>query len=410
MSFIHSLPSRSRPTYYWYSRAMMLEGFFTGAAFEMVNFVARKTIGISEFQVTLYPFFMYLGMMMGFLFPQLFQVKSKMRFVFWTSVPCKLLFIVFSFMAQPSLFFTLSAAALFLSKMYVPMNVSVLKSNYPESLRGTIVGHLRTLELVCTLAGGILSGWVLNQHAGHFRWVFTLAAVGGIVGTCYFTRIREHGPILNRTLVSFAQMLEVLRKDHLYLRFQLQFSVSGIANLMAMPLYVLYIVDVLHANYWQIALASCVAYYLVSILTQRWWGRLTDRHPNPILMRAALSFLWGFHPLCYAWAGSMTMIYVAWAWFGFLMAGGQLNWMLSPLYFCSRDDAPVYTTIHTCFNGVRGILAPVLTYGCYRLLGFTYTFCLISCIMFLNAFMLYDLYIRTRNQIRMEMVPEQIPG
>lgn len=374
---------------------MMLEGVFTGAVFELLQFVARKTAGVSEFQITLYPFFVYLGMLLGFFAPHLFRVRDNVSYVAWTSVPCKLLFIALAFAAGPEWFYLLSALGMTLSKMYLPMNVAVLKSNVPGAVRGSLLGHARSLEMACAIAAASLVGGLLYLDELWYRAVFPAGAAAGLLGVWCFGRIRvrKRG---NGALASLPDLLLVLRNDWLFVKYQLLFSVSGIANLIGLPLYVLYIVDVLHANYIQIALCTGVIMNAASMLTLRWWGRVIDRHPNPFWQRAVLSLLWCAHPLMFALADGMGPVYLAYAWYGFLMAGGQMNWMLGPLYFCGGANAAAYTTIHTFFNGIRGMTAPLLAYALYRTVGFETAFCLISLVMLANGIMIYAVYMRVR--------------
>ena len=399
MSFIRKIPFRARPAYFWYARSMILDGIFFGGAFEILNFVARKTIGISGFQLSFTQFFLYIGMFAGFFIPHIFQVRRKMPYIFWTSFPAKALFIVLAFISDPNWFFWISAVALFLAQMYIPMYAAVLKSSFPDSHRGTIVGHARSITLIGQIAASAIAGYLLDMGKGFLGLIFPAAALCGILSTVCFTRIRERTPQRtqeNDALVTLSQLWHIMKNDRHFMRYQSAFALSGFANLAGLPLYVLYVVDVLKADYFQIAITVGIINNIVGALTLAWWGRLTDRHPNPMLIRTFLSLLWMLHPLCYAFASDMTLVYLGAVLYGFLQAGGYINWLLGSLYFCNEENTPVYTMLHACNNGLRGAIAPLVGYLLYRCFGFFITFFLLAGMMLLASILMFQLFLETR--------------
>lgn len=402
MAFISSVPLLARPAYIWYLRAQMLEGVFIGAVFQMIQFVGRKTIGVGELEISLFNFFLSFGMFASFLVPTLLNLRSQKQYVLWTSVPSKIVFIFLALLTEPALFFAIASLAFVLLKMQDPMRTSLLKTNFPASHRFRIVSHVRMMEFLCMMVASTLAGILLDRDGDWFRVVFPVGCVIGITGTWMFVQLREEVEEIPQKVISIRRFLRVMKEDKVYMKFQFLFSISGMANLMGLPLYVLYTVDVIQANYTEIAISKGVLYGIASMICMKWWGNLMDRYPNPILMRAILSLLWCLHPLCYAAAWDMTMIYVAEAWFGFIFAGGQLNWMLGPLFFCSDKDAPLYTTIHSFMNGLRGMIAPVMGYLLYIWIGFIPTFIVISIILLLNSISIYLLYIKTKDLERFQ--------
>lgn len=404
MSFIHKIPARARPTYYWDVRSQILEGVFIGACFQMLNFVAVRTVGITALQLTIITMFLHIGPFVSLIVPQLFRIKRKMQFILWTSLPARVLFILLAAVSDPLWFCIVAGGGLFLLRMYVPMHAAVLKSNYPDSHRATIFGHVRTYSLALSVITTLLAGQLLELNGQYFRPLFIVAGACGIFGTLLFYQIRERVPpgITAGSIAPIGQLWRILREDKIYARYQSIFALAGSTNLAGLPLFILYVEGELNANYLQISLVAGVLSNIVSVLTFHWWSRTMNRYPNPMLIRAILSFLWAFHPLCHAWASDMKMVYLATALFGFLIAGGEMNWLLGPLYFCGKEDAPAYTLIHSANTGLRGMFAPFAGFMLYRLLGFETTFYILAALFLIASALMFNLYRETRDLPRFQ--------
>ncbi|MGC9328024.1 MAG: MFS transporter, partial [Candidatus Hinthialibacter sp.] len=358
----------------------------------MLSFVARKTVGVSEFQLALILMAAFVGPLLSVFIPNLLKIHGKIQYILCMSIPCKVIFIALAWIHDPVWFCWIAAAGLFFIFTYIPMYAALLKSMYPTSLRGTIQGHVRFVSLAVTVAATLAAGFLLEMNGQYFRGIFILASLAGLFGTLLLTKIPEplRGNEKGESIAPLRDIVETARSDRLYIGYEIAFFLGGFANLAGTPIYVLYIVDVLNADYRQIALAAGILIHLAGVLTLRWWGRALDRHPNPMLQRMLLHGIWLFHPLLYVWAWDMKLVYAASILLGFLFAGGKINFMLGCLYFSKTDhDAPVYTLIHHVFWGVRGILGPLFGYGLYRSFGFIPTFYILSCIMAISSFMMF---------------------
>lgn len=405
MKHFNELPEQARATYYWDVRYMILDGIFNGAAFQMLNFVARKTIGISEASLSIIIIFGHIGPMISFMLPILFPIRRKTQFVFWMSTLCKVFFILMAVSTGPIWFSILASAAMFFVYGHMPMYTAILKNRYPDSQRATIVAHVRALSMVATVVSSLIAGQLLKMDGEYFRIVFPAAALTGMWGTFLFLNIRDKSrPAIpsDQPLFSLQSLWKILCTDPVYVQYQLYFTIGGLANLAGVPIYVLYVVDRLNADYFQIALVAGVLNNIVSVLTLDWWGRFQDRYSNPMLLRSFIVMIWFIHPLLYAWANSIWLIYIAAGLYGFILGGGTINFMLGPLSFCHDKDAAAYTIIHQTIWGIRGILGPILGYTLYRTIGFTYTFYCLSFLMFLSGILMFRLFIKTKNDSRFQ--------
>ena len=78
-------------------------------------------------------------------------------------------------------------------------------------------------------------------------------------------------------LVHHASPLEVLRKDKLFLAFEVAFMIYGIGFLSLQPVLPLYLVDEMHVSYTQVALARGVIFWVAMVLSSLLVGRLADK-------------------------------------------------------------------------------------------------------------------------------------
>jgi len=126
---------------------------------------------------------------------------------------------------------------------------------------------------------------------------------------------------------------------------------------MTIPLTQIHAVDVLGANYFDLALINVVLVQGLMAVTMAWWagGSTARAHSAP---RRAEHHLLGRLPRPGARAvGGLGLLRRAFR--GVAMGGGTLIWMLGSLYYArSRDRAPIYLGIHTVLTGVRWGLAP----------------------------------------------------
>jgi asparagine N-glycosylation enzyme membrane subunit Stt3 len=51
-------------------------------------------------------------------------------------------------------------------------------------------------------------------------------------------------------------------------------------------------------------------------------------------------------------------------------------WSIGSAYFCKKEDAADYQSVHLSLTGVRAMIAPLLGIASYELLGFFVTFML----------------------------------
>jgi MFS family permease len=150
----------------------------------------------------------------------------------------------------------------------------------------------------------------------------------------------------------------VWRTDAGFRRYESFFLVFGFANIMSIPLTQIHAVDVLGADYLDMALINVVLVQGTMAATLAFWGRCVDRYP-PTTLRGLLNLIFAIDFLAFALAPSLGWIFLGRVFRGVALGGGTLVWMLGSLYYArNAEDAPIYLGIHTFLTGVRWALAP----------------------------------------------------
>jgi predicted MFS family arabinose efflux permease len=242
-------------------------------------------------------------------------------------------------------------------------------------------------------------GWLLDHDPRWLRALFPLAAVLGILGHVFISRIRwrrdGEGPEVPEPGVrgalaamgrAWAQALRVLRRDRDFFLFEAAFMLYGFALLMSTPLVVIYAEGDLGLTYGEWTWASGFASPLAQLASVFLVGRLSDRLGLARSTSLAFLLLVGFFAVLPLVTGANGLIasYVA---LGVAMAGVNVGWNLGPLRFAPIGRSRTYTSVHVLLVGVRSGTAPVVGYLAMKTFGIRITFG-VSAVMMALAFLL----------------------
>jgi hypothetical protein len=305
-----------------------------------------------------------------------------MPLVFWPEVLSRVVILAVALL-RPSFalaFVGLHAFAQMFQHMSTPARVMIYRLNYPSNRRGRIVGRIRQLQFLLTAAAALALSMALDWNLGEEKLVKILGpspipsgmmvrialpvlAALGLAGTFVFRRVRvQEGEtsLLPRFQVreTFGRFVRVYREDRDFRRYENFFFLFGFANIMSIPLTQIHTVDVLHADYFDLALINVVLVQGMMAATMAFWGKLLDAH-TPSALRGILNVIFSLDFLALALAPTIGWVFVGRIFRGIALGGGTLIWMLGPLYYArSRENAPIYLGIHTVLTGFRWLTAP----------------------------------------------------
>ena len=355
----------------------------TVAVLEMGGALAKKGYDATDLEVAFLTSGQSLGLMFSFFVAHLASRGAKMPLVFWPEV-ARSLALMGVFFIQPTFaigFVICHAAAQMFQAVTIPARVTIYRLNYPSHLRGRIVGKNRQIQLLLAAIISLLLSAALEWCEGlpdlvrrlgdppttaqvMIGWLVPATALLGLAGTFLFRKVpvKEPQDLASAPWTSPLQTLRafvrIYREDRDFRRYENFFFLFGFANIMSIPLTQIHAVDVLHANYFDLALINVAIVQGLMALTMASWGKLVDRYP-PAVLRGVLNLIFAMDLLVLAVAPSMEWVYAGRMCRGIALGGGTLVWMLGSLYYArTPEEAPLYLGIHTVLTGTRWALAP----------------------------------------------------
>ena len=356
----------------------------TVAVLEMGGALAKKGYDATDLEVAFLTSGQSLGLMFSFFVAHLASRGAKMPLVFWPEV-ARSLALMGVFFIQPTFaigFVICHAAAQMCQAVTIPARVTIYRLNYPSNLRGRIVGKNRQIQLLLAAILSLLLSAALEWCQGlpdivrwlgqppttaqvMIGWLVPATGLLGIAGAFLFRTVpvREPPAIGARNastspMSTLRAFVRIYREDRDFRRYENFFFLFGFANIMSIPLTQIHAVDVLHANYFDLALINVAIVQGLMALTMASWGRLVDRYP-PAVLRGVLNLIFAMDLLILAVAPSMEWVYAGRVCRGIALGGGTLVWMLGSLYYArTPEEAPLYLGIHTVLTGTRWALAP----------------------------------------------------
>jgi hypothetical protein len=251
----------------------------------------------------------------------------------------------------------------------VPAWMEIIKLNIQGKTRehvfaaGSIVDYFGSAILPIAL------GWVLDDYAGSWRWIFFGAACIGMISTAllFLLPVKEsdspapvRGTFKEIVLRPWKRSWHLLKRRPDFAKFQVGFMYGGAALMMMMAVIPMFFVDALHLSYTEIALAIAVAKGIGFILASPFWVKALHkvniyRFCSWVTLAAAL-----FPILLISGYFHLVGLYLSYLIYGIMQAGSELVWNLSGPHFAKDEDSTPYSNTNVLSIGLRGCVAPFL--------------------------------------------------
>jgi hypothetical protein len=102
---------------------------------------------------------------------------------------------------------------------------------------------------------------------------------------------------------------------------------------------------------------------------------------------------------------AVIIVFIAYTIFGIAMAGVNLSWNMSSIFFAGKEDASMYQSVHVTMTGIRGLIAPVLGFSLLKILGLNSVFFVAAGFLGLASIMSMRDYHRFKHHVA-EIVPQ----
>ncbi|MCH7602635.1 MAG: MFS transporter [Planctomycetes bacterium] len=283
----------------------------------------------------------------------------------------------------------------------VILRSTVWRANYPRYARAKMAGKIATVQILLMALTGLCIGFAIKDYPTSFRFIYPFVAVIGMAGAWVYLgmRMRGHRALLvaesNRDKGSLKSvnplaLLEILRNDRRYRRFQYCMFMFGLGNLMVTAPLVIMLKDRFTMNPLESVLIATTLPLLLMPVSIPVWSKLLDR-VHIIEFRAIHS--WSFVASIITMLLACVLDIPALLWVGAVLqgiayGGGVLAWNLGHHDFAPVEKASQYMGVHVTLTGIRGLVALVVPVGVYELLehlrpgsgGWVFAMCLFFCL------------------------------
>jgi len=360
--FANYVPAGARPAFRKDSLAALFSGLYLGAVFPFVGFLARDRLHAGVTLMSLMAAAPFVGNIFAIFWARAMTGKRKMPFAVYSWTLARSLFVLILFVRTPVSFALTIFAAQFIATISSPAYAAIMKTIYPDDQRGTIMAYARFGMAFAAIAATFAVGPILHRWADSYRIVIPVGGLLGIIAALVFSRIRVPEDDLNDQPASLPVFLRdtlgILRENRRYRWFALSVFTYGIGNLIILPLYPIYQVDVLHINATQVAVLSNLS-QVVWMLSYLYWGPYVDRH-TPMKGAFVNIMLTTAIPLTYIFAHNVWALWPAFVVSGIINAGIEMSYFNGILYLAEPDRIAQYQGLHSFLLGVRGTIAPFI--------------------------------------------------
>jgi MFS family permease len=390
-----SVPRAAKQSLRWDILAGACSGTYMGFAFPFFTKIARGDLHATETAIALMAAAPFVGNLCSPLWARQMEGKAKMPFIQGSWITARSLLFLTPLASAAWPFIAIVGGLQFVGTIATPAYTSLLKDIYPDRSRGRLMGYVRVVAQAMTFFATLIAGRLMDSGIS-YQTLFPVAGVLGVCSVLSFSRVRPlptQGPVhpsseRKLTTREFAlDTLTILRDNEPYRWFAFSVFTYGFGNLLVVPLYGLYQVDVLHISNTQIAnLANFAS--LWSIFGFIFWGWLMDRIGAPKTVLFSI-FCIALIAAVYLCAHTVNGLLFASALSGFGFAGIELSYLAAILAYAEGGRAAQYQSLHSLLLGVRGILAPLVGIPLMKHYGYATAFTVGLVLMVLGGGMQY---------------------
>ena len=363
MLFTRAVPLGARDAYRKDALAGIFVGFYTGAVFPFIGFIARDKLHASVSLIALMTASPYIGNMFALFYANAMEGRKKQPFVVWSGGTARALFLLMLFASTPLRFALLVSMIQIVAAIATPAYAAVMKEIYPDQQRGQIMAYIRVGMAAMAFLSTLLVGPLLSGQ--NYQYIFPIAGLIGVCSSIAFGTIRtaDVDPTHpdNRktpTLRFLWSTLLILRDDVNYRWFAVSIFIFGFGHLMVAPLFPVFQVDELRITGTQVAVLSTVT-NVFGIVSYLYWGRYVDLR-SPLKAVAINVLLITVTPIIYFISSDVWMLLPVSVIVGITMGGIDLSYFNSILTLAEDGKESQYQALHSFWLGVRGTTAPFL--------------------------------------------------
>ncbi len=290
------------------------------------------------------------------------------------------------------------------NSLVLPGQNAVMRSRYRKGHRGLLFGWSMSVLNLFALPAAMLAGALLDADFVFYRWLFLVEALMGsaqaVVMGFMARGMKDPVAVAQSNLRDFFTSLKnVLKTDREFVLFEAFFMTYGFGFMSIQPAIPFFSQEVLGLSYEQYAMAKGVLGQMGLLVLGPFLGARMDRL-HPFRFTGVVCLILAGFPLVLVSSSlvpvlGIPLFYIAWIFFAIGIAGVNLSWNMSSMYFAPEGRTATYQGLHVTATALRGFLAPVLGSVVMTWLGYTANF-ILSFGFFAAAGILFLLHYRKR--------------
>jgi MFS family permease len=245
----------------------------------------------------------------------------------------------------------------------IPLLTQIYQENYPVEERGSRFSRTLVIRIGITALFSELAGRLLNDDIERYRWLLFVFA-GAFMLASYCLRRCPSRPLVGSGGTHPLRALRFAARDRIFRLTLISWMFLGFGTLMMQPMRVEYLANPKYGQFLEIsviALITGVIPNVVRLVLSPVWGWLFD-HMNFFLLRVTLNVGFAVAIFTFFMSDSFTGLIWGAVIFGISNSGGDVAWSLWVTKFAPPERVADYMSAHTFFTGLRGVIAPFLSF------------------------------------------------
>jgi len=268
----------------------------------------------------------------------------------------------------------------------------LLKNNYRLETFGSLFSIATSVNKVMMLVTTFSYGLLLDYDHYAFTYVFPVLGALGVFSIYLLSRIsyiEERTEALSRSFMdsvkgSLKNLVRILRFNAPYRDYELGFMFYGFAFMSTKAVITLFYKEELDLNYTSVAFYQN-GFNILAIVLLPVFGKLlgrTDPRRFVMLTYSSLALYLFFIGFTQYFPFYIDVWEIQLYWFlllaiifkGVFVSTMSLSWSIGSSYFCSKEEAGDYQSVHLTLTGLRAIFAPLVGVMFYEMISFSGTF------------------------------------
>ena len=270
----------------------------------------------------------------------------------------------------------------------------LLKSNYEHNNFGKLYSFATLSNKIVMIITTFIFGLLLDNYSRYaFVYIYPLMSILGVISIFLLTKIdfalssqvEIKTSIFSSITNSVKNSFSILKGNKPYRDFEWGFVFYGFAFMVAINVITIFLEDSLHLNHVSYGFYKNIYYNVLSLMMLPFFGKLIgkiDPRVFAIITFSALLLHYLFlaitinFPAHFSFMGIefYYMLLVSFFFYSVFAATMGLLWSIGSAYFCKKEEAADYQSIHLSLTGVRALVAPAIGILFYNMFGFTGTF------------------------------------